>query len=284
MEVRRLNGALGAVVDGVSLESIDDATFAQVRTALLEHQVLFFRDQDLGDDGQLALARRFGTPSVYPISKHFGGTQALHVIADSADSPPDADNWHTDITWIERPPAVATLAALEIPAYGGDTMWADLYGAFERISPPLRDALRGLRVRHTQGRDFWERYSRIAGTEHLQELQQAFPGATHPLVRTHPETGRDALFVAGSFMDSIVGLHPDESAWLLEWLRRRVEDPNLQVRWSWRRGDVAIWDERCTNHRALSDHYPQDRRMRRCTVDGDTPFVRAPGETVSAQA
>lgn len=284
MQVRKLNGALGAVVDGVVLESIDDDAFARVHDALLQHQVLFFRDQHLSDDGQLALARRLGTPSVYPITKHFGGTASLHVIADTADSPPDADGWHTDITWLPQPPAVAILAALQIPAYGGDTMWADLYGALEHISPPLRAALRGLHVRHTQGAEFWDSYTRIAGTEHLEELQRAFPGATHPLVRTHPETGRDALFVSGYFMDSVVGLHPDESAWLLDWVRRRIDDPNLQVRWSWREGDVAIWDERCTNHRALSDHYPQDRRMRRCTVDGDTPFVRPVDDAVSARA
>jgi taurine dioxygenase len=283
MGVRKLNGALGAVVDDVMLETIDDDGFAGVHDALLQHQVLFFRDQHLSDDGHRALARRFGTPTVYPITKHFGGTESLHVIADSAESPPDADGWHTDITWLPQPPAVAILAALEIPAYGGDTMWADLYGAYERISPPLRDALRGLRVRHTQGSEFWESYTRIAGTEHLEALQREFPGATHPLVRTHPETGRDALFVSGYFMDSVVGLHPDESEWLLDWVRGRIEDPNLQVRWQWSAGDVAIWDERCTNHRALSDHYPQNRRMRRCTVDGDTPFVRSTGDAVSAR-
>jgi taurine dioxygenase len=270
-DVQRCTGALGAVVDGIELESIDDDGFRLLHDALMEHQVLFLRDQHLTDEGQVNLAARFGTPSVYPISKHFGGTQALHEIVDGPDSPPDADGWHTDITWIPTPPKVAILSALEIPPYGGDTMWADLYGAYERLSEPLRDAFTRLQVRHTQGPEFWERFTRIAGTEHLDELQAAFPGAVHPLVRTHPVTGRNALFVSGMFMDSVVGMHPDESAWLVSWLRARVDDPNVQVRWRWQVGDVAIWDERCTNHRALSDHYPQDRRMRRCTVDGEAP-------------
>jgi alpha-ketoglutarate-dependent taurine dioxygenase len=284
MDVQRCTGGLGAVVGGVRLESIDDGGFRDLHDALMAHQVLFLRDQRLSDEGQLRLAARFGTPSVYPISKHFGGTQALHEIVDSPESPPDADGWHTDITWIPAPPQVAILSALQVPPYGGDTMWADLYGAYDRLSEPMRDALALLRVRHTQGSEFWDRFSRIAGTEHLDELQAAFPGAVHPLVRTHPVTGRQALFVSGLFMDSIVGMHPDESAWLVAWLLARVDDPNLQVRWRWQEGDVAIWDERCTNHRALSDHYPQQRRMRRCTVDGNVPTYVASRAEVEAAA
>jgi taurine dioxygenase len=106
----------------------------------------------------------------------------------------------------------------------------------------------------------------------------------HPLVRTHSETGRDALYVSGFFMHAVAGFEPHESQWMLEWLRARVDDPNLQVRWRWRPGDVAIWDERCTNHRALADHYPQRRRMRRCTVDGDAPFHRQLNEMAVASA
>jgi taurine dioxygenase len=272
MDVRKLNGALGAVVGGIDLESIDVAGFEALHAALLMHEVLFFRDQRLTEAGHLQLAARFGEPTVYPIAKHFGSTQALHVIEDSPESPPDADGWHTDISWLPEPPKVAILCALEIPDYGGDTMWADLYGAYDRMSPQMREVLGGLSIRHTQGDEFWESYTRIGGAEHLAELQTAFPGAVHPLVRTHPETGRDALYVSGYFMHSVVGCHPDESEWMLGWLRARVDDPNVSVRWQWREGDVAIWDERCTNHRALSDHYPQRRRMRRCTIDGDAPF------------
>jgi taurine dioxygenase len=271
VDVRKLNGALGAVVDGLDLEAIDDAGFDELRAALLEHQVVFLRDQHLSEDGHRALAERFGTPSVFPIARHLGATNVLAHIEDTADSPPDADGWHTDITWIDAPPQVAILCALDIPAHGGDTMWADLHGAWERLSPTMRGVLEGLRVHHTQGEGFWAAVGRAFPAEQLAELQATFPGADHPLVRTHPVTGRKALFVAGDFMHSIVGMHPDESDGLLAWLRSRVEDPNLQVRWSWRVGDVAIWDERCTNHRALSDHFPQHRRMRRCTVDGEVP-------------
>ena len=271
MQIQKLTGTLGAVLDGLHLETIDDDGFAQLSDALIAHQVVFLREQHLSDEGQRRLAARFGTPSIYPLARHFGGTEVLSIIEDTATSPPDADHWHTDITWIDAPPKVAILSALEIPAFGGDTVWADLYSAYRGLSPAMRDIVDRLRVRHSQGETFWAAYGRNRGADDVAALRAAFPGAEHPLVRTHPVTGRKALFVAGYFMESIVGMEPDESAWMLQHLRRRVDDPSLQVRWSWRAGDVAIWDERCTNHRALSDHFPQHRRMRRCTIDGEVP-------------
>ena len=145
-------------------------------------------------------------------------------------------------------------------------MWTDLYGTWDQLSPVMKEMLAPLQVRHSPGEKFWEAVTR-AGNLDVAELRAAFPGSVHPLVRDHPVTGRTVLNLSGHFMESIVGMHPAESAWLLEWLSSRVDDPNLQIRWRWREGDVAIWDEYSTNHRALSDHYPQHRRMRRCTVD-----------------
>jgi taurine dioxygenase len=273
MRITKLTGALGAVIEDVRLESIDDHDFKELHDALLAHQVVFLPGQNLSEDGQRALAHRFGTPSVFPISKHLGSTEFLGHIEDSAESPPDADGWHTDITWIEAPPKIAILCGLEIPAYGGDTMWADLYGAYDRLSEPMKRVVSDLKVWHSQGDGFWAAVGRKMQNEVVADLRSHFPGAEHPLVRLHPETGKRALFVAGGFMQSIVGMHPQESEWMLDWLRARVDDPNVQVRWHWHEGDVAIWDERCTNHRALSDHYPQNRHMRRCTIDGEVPIA-----------
>ena len=273
MHVRKLTGSLGAEIEGVRLETIDDHAFKELHDALLEHQVVFLPDQHLSEEGHRALAHRFGTPSVFPVAKHLGATEYLGHIQDSPESPPDADGWHTDITWIPQPPKIAILCALQIPEYGGDTLWADLYGAYERLSDPMKQIVGQLTVRHTPGDAFWEAVGRKMESDQVTALRATFPPAEHPLVRLHPETGKRALFVAGGFMESIVGMHPDESAGFLDWLRARVEDPNLQVRWRWGEGDVAIWDERCTNHRALSDHYPQHRHMRRCTVDGEVPIA-----------
>jgi taurine dioxygenase len=236
--------------------------------------VLFFRDQDLDDEQQRAFASRFGTLSVFPVAKLMGSTNDMGYIEDTADSPPDADGWHTDITWIAEPPKIAVLNARVIPEYGGDTLWVSLFAAYDALSPPMQTICNGLTVRHTTGADFLEKVSR--GHEEIAEaIQREFPPVEHPLVRTHPVSGRRALFVAGGFMDQIVGMHRDESDALLGYLQRHIENPNFQVRWHWRAYDVAMWDEASTNHRALSDHYPQRRVMRRCTVDGDRPFFRA---------
>jgi taurine dioxygenase len=266
MDIARLTGRLGAVVEGVDLETIDDETFGALHDALMAHQVIFLRKQTLSDDGHRALAARFGIPTVYPLSRHFGGTEYLHTIEDTPESPPDADGWHMDITWVDGHPKVAILAAMVIPSYGGDTMWSDLYGAWNQLSPTMQALLSPLEIRHSPGEEFWAAVGRN-GID-VTELRSAFPGAVHPLVRDHPVTGRTLLNVSGSFMDAVVGMEPAESDWILTWLKSRVDDPNLQVRWQWQEGDVAIWDELSTNHRALSDHYPQHRKMRRCTVDG----------------
>jgi taurine dioxygenase len=264
------------VVDGVDLCAPTDAEIAAIHRALLEHGVLFFRDQPLTDDEHLALACRFGEPSLFPLVERFVGSgNPLGYITDTAESPPDADGWHTDVTWIEEPPKMAFLQAIEIPARGGDTMWADLYTALDTLSEPMRVLCRRLSVVHTVSPVIVDAFRDRVGDDLADHVALEFPPVVHPLVRTHPETGRDALFVAGGFMTAIDGMHDDESMLLLGFLNRHVENPNLHVRWSWRKGDLAIWDERCTNHRALSDHYPQYRQMRRCTVRGDRPYLAA---------
>jgi len=266
-------GAIGAVVEGVDLRhELSDETAQFLRDALHEHSVLFFHDQDLSEEEQLAFASRFGTIGHYPVQKLLGGTALTSTIEDTADSPPDADGWHTDITWVAEPPAYAFLNAKVIPPHGGDTMWASLFAAYDALSPVMQDVCSRLTVRHTSGPDFHERLTRTVGVEIADRVAAEFPPVEHPLVRTHPVTGRRALFVSGRFMDQVVGMHRDESDALLGYLQRHVENPNFCVRWRWSEGDLAVWDEAATNHRALSDHYPAHRVMRRCTVDGGRPF------------
>jgi taurine dioxygenase len=269
-----LTGTLGAVVDGVDLtHDLDPATLIVVQDALHEHSVLFFRGQDLDEQQQVAFASQFGTVGPYPLTKMFGGTTLVSTIEDTADSPPDADGWHTDVTWIAEPPAYAVLNAKVVPTRGGDTMWASLFAAYDALSPVMQHLCEQLTVRHHAGADFRERVARTAGDEIADRISREFPPVEHPLVRTHPVTGRRALWVAGRFMDQVVGMHRDESDVLLDHLGRHIENPNFCVRWHWTAGDLAIWDEASTNHRALSDHYPAHRVMRRCTVDGTRPYL-----------
>ena len=273
MEIRRLTGTLGAEVTGLHLETISDTEFTGLHEALIEHQVVFLREQHLSPDGHRSLSWRFGTPSVFPLQRHFGGTEVLGLIEDTEENGPDADTWHTDITWIDAPPKIAILAALDIPPYGGDTLWADLYSAYDGLSPTMRVIADGLRVRHSQGEAFWAAIGKRFDPERVSALRVAFPGAEHPLVRTHPITGRKALFVAGTFMESIAGMDPDESAWMLDHFRHRIDESKLQVRWSWTVGDVAIWDERSTVHMGEGSYWPAERLMRRVTAGSAPPVV-----------
>jgi len=273
--ISRVSAALGALVAGVDLRApLTDDEFAAIHDALVEHQVLFFRDQDLDDDQQRGFASHFGTLGVFPVARMMGSDRDMSYIEDTPDSPPDADGWHTDISWVVEPPKIAVLNARIIPEYGGDTMWASLFGAYDALSPAMQAICNDLTVVHQPGPKFLEAIGRSVGAEVAARIEREFPPAEHPLVRTHPVSGRRALYVSG-FMDHIVGMHRDESDALLGYLNSLIDDPNLQVRWHWRAFDLVVWDEASTNHRALSDHYPQHRKMRRCTIDGDRPFFRA---------
>lgn len=269
-------GALGAIVDGLDLkEPLSDAVFDELRHALAANEVLFFRDQFLDGDQQLALARRFGELSLYPVEKLFGADEPGHqVVVDDADNPPGVDMWHTDVSWLERPPAVALLTALEVPAWGGDTMWASTTAAYEALSPVMRRLVDGLSCVHSCHHEFVEIAARKSGIPDLAEkIKAAYPERTHPLVRTHPETGRRSLFLTDrGVMLAIDGLPPEESDAILGFLEAHVAQPRFHVRWHWSPGELAIWDERTTLHRGVADHYPQRRVIRRCTVDGEVPF------------
>jgi len=269
--VVRLTANIGAVVPDVKLADLSDAQFEQVRDALHEHLVLFFPEQHLAEGDQVAFAERFGTVSPYPVAKMLGATSVLGAVEDTADNPPDADGWHTDITWVAQPPAYAVLAALVVPDYGGDTMWSSLFAAFDALSPTMQELVDGLRVRHWAGPGFRAAVEKNLSAEVAERIVAEFPPVEHPLVRRHPVTGRRALFVTTGFMDQVVGMHRAESDALLRFLQEHAANPNFCVRWRWTPGDVAMWDEAATNHRALADHFPQHRLMRRCTVDGPVP-------------
>ncbi len=272
MKVTPLTASIGALVEDVDVATIDDDGWAALHDVLLDRKVVFLHGQDLTDDQHLAFARRWGEVSVYPVVKLLGGDVRLEVIADDADKPPAADYWHTDVTWIEEPPKVAVLSAREIPAVGGDTLWCDTAAVFAALSPALQDVLRPLDVHHRPGPEFARRVEEKAGAELARQVEEAFgAGVRHPLVRRHPETDQEALFWGGLFMGGIIGMAQDESDALLGLLEPKVGDAEHTVRWHWQADDLAIWDERATVHRALADHYPQRRVVRRCTVDGDRP-------------
>ena len=268
VEVEPVTPTIGAEVRGVDLAApLSTEDREAIRAALLEHLVLFFRDQPLTEQQQLAFASSFGPP----IPGSAAGDDWFVTLEDGPDAEPKSDRWHTDVPFSATPPDIAVLTMLSPAPLGGDTMWLNLQAVHDGLSPVLQRALEPLRLEFDMGP------SKLAarelyGEEFYRQLLADEPVATHPLVRVHPETGRRALYLGGAFMRGIAGMHPEESEALLGFLQSRLHDPNIQVRWRWRQHDVVMWDERCTNHRGLSDHFPQRRVVRRCVVGAGVPL------------
>lgn len=265
MNVEPLNTAIGARITGVDLRDVGDTDLAAILQALTEHLVLFFPGQDLDDPAQLALIRRFGADYVHPIARVNGLTEGtVSHIVDDEEHPPFQDQWHTDVSWDPEPPTYGMLRAVDIPERGGDTIWASTAAAYDALSPTMQEILAPLTAFHDMGAG--QAFRSKAGSALTDQAGALVPGAEHPVVRTHPASGRRYLYVNRGFTRHIVGLAPAESDALLELLFRHCEQPAFQVRYEWSPGDVAIWDERPTLHFAVADHYPRRREMARAVV------------------
>jgi taurine dioxygenase len=270
IRVERLAGALGAEVHGVDLaQSLDDATRAALHEAWMEHQVLFFRDQAITVDQHKAFARNFGALHVHPVLQQMAdqGHPEIVVLESDASRPIVAERWHSDVTFEKCPPLGSILRAVAVPAAGGDTMWASMTAAYEALSDAMQRLLSGLTALHDGGG-----FARIAKDEAQRQDLASRQTAVHPVVRTHPVTGRKALFVNSVFTKGIVGMKPAESRALLGFLAHHVETPDFSCRFRWRKDSIAMWDNRCTQHRVLADALREYRRMERVTLVGDAPF------------
>jgi taurine dioxygenase len=276
VELIPVSGALGAEVAGVNLRTMSAAQFEEVLGALHRFEVIFFREAHLTPDEHMRLAERFGEVEIFPMARLMGRTKpAFQIIEDGPDSRTETDDWHTDVTWVAEPPRYALLHAEVMPERGGDTLWASMTSAYEALSPVMQELLAGLEVVHDCSTfvEAMKRKARGVDVDALAaQLRAAYPPVNHPLVRTHPETGRRSLFLGGSFMRYVAGMHEDESRALLGLLSRHIEDPRFHCRWRWQPGDLAIWDERSTNHRSAGDHFPQVRVIRRIEIAGDRPY------------
>lgn len=270
--VTPIAGALGAEINGVHLGKLNDAAFSEIRAALLEHQVIFFRDQKLTRDEHKAFGRRFGGLHIHPFLqplKEEGHPE--FVVLESDDKHPFvAEAWHSDVTFQPEPPLGSVLRCVAAPEFGGDTMWASMYAAYEALSDTMQHLLSGLIAIHDTSRTFSRDTYR---TEHIGgKRAEQIVSAEHPVVRTHPETGRKALFVNSIFTQSIKGMKPAESAAVLDFLYHHIESPDFSCRFHWRKNSIAMWDNRCTQHRVVADNLGAYRRMERVTIMGDRPF------------
>ena len=264
IDVSPLTPTIGAVVEGVDLaQPMDDAVFEEVHRAWMEHLVLFMRGQDMTPEQHLAFGRRFGELHVHPAAPYAHGNPELMVIHTDADSKRNnGSGWHSDVSADEEPPLGSILHLHTVPAAGGDTLFASMYAAYEALSPPLRDLLEGLTARHES--DYTGQYG-----DHPP--QREFPRASHPVVRTHPVTGRKALFVNAGFTRAIDGLSRRESRALLDFLFEHVKNPAFACRFEWQPLSLAMWDNRCVQHVAVWDYHPETRSGLRVTIKGDRP-------------
>ena len=275
LTIEPISPALGAIVSGVRLaDPLDDAAQRQIEQALLDHHVLFFRDQPLTPSQQANFAARFGDLHIHPIYPSSPEQREVIVLDTAVTDVRDNAIWHTDVTFLETPALGAVLAAKQLPPYGGDTLWASGIAAFEALSKPLQQLLDGLTATHDISKSFpQERFGATdADLARLEEARKKNPPRSHPVIRTHPVTGRKALFVSDGFTTRINELEPAESRAVLDLLFAHFARPEFTVRWRWRENDVAFWDNRVTQHYAVDDYRPQRRVMHRATILGDKPF------------
>jgi len=270
IQVRPFSPALGGEVRGIDLANgIDEESYREIRQALCEFGVLFFKGQsEMPPAVQIAIGRMFGELHTHPAAPQMEGFPELFVIHTQRDSTvANGEFWHSDVSCDEEPPLGTMLQIHVLPDLGGDTLFANMYAAYNALSAPMQHLLTGLTARHESEHVYRGRYA----DRGVDDRSKVYPQATHPVIRTHPETGRKALFVNRTFTTRINELSAAESDAVLAFLFGHSEQIDFQIRFRWERNDVAFWDNRCVMHRAVWDYWPNERKGRRVTIKGERP-------------
>ncbi|MFJ6749327.1 TauD/TfdA dioxygenase family protein [Streptomyces sp. NPDC091266] len=276
LDVVRIGGNIGAEIRGVDLsQDLPASAIEAIRAALLAHKVVFFRGQELDAESQERFARRFGTPTAaHPTVPSLDGSPAV-LDLDYGRTTNRANNWHTDVTFVQRPPLGSILRAVDLPPYGGDTVWANTVTAYDALPEELRALADQLWALHSNAYDYAS-YKPSDDSEGARRHREVFTSTEyvteHPVVRVHPETGERSL-VLGGFVRRFVGWNADDSRELFKLFQSYVTALENTVRWRWAPGDVAFWDNRATQHYAVADYGTLARRVQRITLAGDTPVA-----------
>jgi taurine dioxygenase len=272
IQVKPISGALGAEIHGVDLAQLDEEIFAEIHHAFMENLVIFFRDQTITPDQQVAFSARFAPIGYYPFLK---GLPDHPAVIEVRKEPEDELNfggvWHTDTAYLAKPPMGSVLYAKETPKNGGDTMFANLYLAYETLSDPMKAMLDGRKAVNSSRKGDAAAGRQKSVDENPKDASDVQTESTHPALRTHPETGRQALYVNRGHTVCFEGATPEESAPILEYLFEHQIRPEFTCRFQWAPGSIAIWDNRCALHYPLNDYHGQRRVMHRVTMEGDTP-------------
>ena len=268
-DARTVGATIGAEVSGIDLaDELSDDSVAELRQALLAYKVLFFRDQPLTAAQHVAFARRFGELEIHPFIPANADQPELVRFAKSADVGGYENGWHSDVSWRATPSMGAVLRAVSVPPSGGDTLFADMAALYDGLPDDLQAEVDGLVAVH----DFTSSFGRGLDPTALADMQQKFPAIEHPVIRTHPETGRRLMYLNRFFVSGIVGMSVDESRVLVDRLCRYADTPEYQCRFQWQPDSVAFWDNRAVQHYANSDYWPDVRVMERASIIGDRPF------------
>lgn len=267
-KVEPLTGAIGGVVQGVDLcRPIDGAALEFLQKALLDHEVLFFRDQPMSPQSHVAFANLFGQPQLHEAYDHVNGYPQLTILENDRERPSKIELWHTDMTFRACPPIGSILHAVRIPEKGGDTLFASMSAAYEGLSDKMQSLLSGLTATHDFSYGFRESLDEPGGAERLADMVAANPSVEHPVIRTHPVSGKKSIFVNALFTVRIKGMQPKESRALLDFLYAHVTTPEYTCRFNWSPNSVAFWDNRITQHKPVNDYWPAHRKMQRITID-----------------
>ena len=263
---------LGAVITNVDLSNdINDAELKGIRDAFHKYQVLFFQNQsEISPRNHIKLGRCFGELHIHPAAPKMKNYPQIFEINTDKNSKiaNGAEDFHSDVSCDIEPPLGTMLQLHILPECGGDTMFANMYMAYEALSNPMQKFLSDLKASHESEHFYRGRYK----TESNGESKTEYPSAIHPVIRTHPDTGKKAIFVNKFFTTRILGLEPQESKFILDFLFSHIEKTEFQIRYRWNKNDMAFWDNRCTIHKALWDYFPHERKGRRVTIKGDKPL------------
>jgi taurine dioxygenase len=266
-------GALGAEVGGVDLsQPIDEGLYRDIRQALVEYQVLFFRNQLIEAAHQKALADCFGPLQTHPAYRTVAGFPEITILESTAETPTKIEKWHTDMTFRPHPPMGTMLRSQITPEKGGDTLYASMTAAYDALSPTMQSFLARLTAVHEFAHGFKESLAEPDGPERLRQALADNPPVEHPVIRTHPESGKQLIFVNELFTTHIVGMTSTESECLLSFIFNHIKAPEFGCRFQWSADTIAFWDNRSTQHKPVNDYFPAHRRMERITIDGDRPY------------
>ena len=273
VDIKPLSAALGAEIHGLDLSrELKREDFLRIRKLLNEYEVIFFRDQDISPARQKALALSFGPLQTHPAYDTVEGFPEITILESTSAKPTKIEAWHADMTFREHPPMGTVLKSVITPPRGGDTLWSSMTAAYEGLSFHMQKFLDGLTAVHDFAHGFKESLAEPGGRERLAEAVAANPPVRHPVIRTHPETGKKVIYVNSLFTTHIDGLRSAESQALLEMLFAHIATVEYTCRFQWQPHSIAIWDNRSTQHKPINEYFPAHRRMERITIDGDKPY------------